>query len=114
MSGVHPASHLIGTSGSFPGVKWLKKEADYSSPSNAQVNPLLTNDDSEAWSAALPKQLHHVCFEVLLRMLVFHLVINKWEHYALLWSLFSQKMHFIYGYTSKKTCCHLNLIVMGG
>jgi hypothetical protein len=36
-SGVHPA-YLMGTMGSFPGVKHPEREADHSPPSSAKVN----------------------------------------------------------------------------
>jgi hypothetical protein len=36
-SGVHPASYLTGTSGSFPGGKAAGHEADHSPPSSAEV-----------------------------------------------------------------------------
>jgi hypothetical protein len=36
-SGAHPASYPMGTSGSFPVVKWPGCEADYSPPSSAKV-----------------------------------------------------------------------------
>jgi hypothetical protein len=36
-SGAHPASYLIGTTGSFLGSKELEREADHSPPSNAEV-----------------------------------------------------------------------------
>jgi len=37
ISGAHPASYLMGTSGSFPGIKRLGRIADYSPPSSAEV-----------------------------------------------------------------------------
>jgi hypothetical protein len=37
-SGAHPASYPLGTRGSFLGVKWSEREADHSSPYNAEVN----------------------------------------------------------------------------
>jgi hypothetical protein len=36
-SGAHPASYLMGTRGSFPGVKRPGREADHSPPSIAEV-----------------------------------------------------------------------------
>jgi hypothetical protein len=36
-SGVHPASYLMGTTGSFPGVKQPGREAEHSPPSSAEV-----------------------------------------------------------------------------
>jgi hypothetical protein len=36
-SGAQPASYPMGTRGSFPGVKWLRREADHSHPSSAEV-----------------------------------------------------------------------------
>jgi hypothetical protein len=36
-SGAHPASHPMGTKGSFPGLKRPEREADHSPPSSAEV-----------------------------------------------------------------------------
>jgi hypothetical protein len=36
-SEVHPTSSVIGTGGSFPGIKWQEREADQSSPSSDDV-----------------------------------------------------------------------------
>jgi hypothetical protein len=36
-SGAHPASNPMGNGGSFPGVKWLGREADHSPPSRDVV-----------------------------------------------------------------------------
>jgi hypothetical protein len=36
-SGAHSASYPMGTRGSFPGVKWPRREADHSSPPSAEV-----------------------------------------------------------------------------
>lgn len=36
-SGVHPASYLVGTGGSFSGVKQPGREADHSPPSSAEA-----------------------------------------------------------------------------
>jgi hypothetical protein len=36
-SGAHPASYLMGTTDSFPGVKRPGREADHSPPSSAEV-----------------------------------------------------------------------------
>jgi hypothetical protein len=36
-AGAHPASHPMGTRGSFPGVKRPGREADHSPPSSAEV-----------------------------------------------------------------------------
>jgi hypothetical protein len=36
-SGAHPDSYIMGTRGSFPGVKRPRREADHSPPSSAEV-----------------------------------------------------------------------------
>jgi hypothetical protein len=36
-SGAHPASYPMGNRSSFPGDKWLGREADHSPPSSAEV-----------------------------------------------------------------------------
>jgi hypothetical protein len=53
-SGAQPASYLMGTRGSFPGVKRPEREADHSPPSSAEVK--------NAWSytTASPIRLHGV------------------------------------------------------
>jgi hypothetical protein len=39
-SGVHPTSYMMGTGGSFPGVKRPGREAGHSPPSNAEVKKM--------------------------------------------------------------------------
>jgi hypothetical protein len=39
-SGVHPASYPMGTGDPFPGVKWPRREADHSPPTNAEVKKM--------------------------------------------------------------------------
>jgi hypothetical protein len=36
-SGAHPAPYLMGTEGTFPGVKWPGRESYHSPPSSAEV-----------------------------------------------------------------------------
>jgi hypothetical protein len=40
-AGAHPAFYSVGTRGSFPGIKWSKREADHSPPSSAEVKELV-------------------------------------------------------------------------
>jgi len=44
--GAHPTCYPMCTGGSYPGVKWIGREADYSPPSSAEVN---------AWSCTSTK-----------------------------------------------------------
>jgi hypothetical protein len=39
-SGVHPTSYIMGTGGSFPGVKRQGPEADHSTPTSAEVKKM--------------------------------------------------------------------------
>jgi len=49
-SGVHPASHLIGTRVSFPGVKRQVREANHSLPTSAEIK--------NAWSYTSTPPIH--------------------------------------------------------
>jgi hypothetical protein len=55
-SGPHPASYPVGTGGSFPGVKWLVREADLSPPSTAEVKECediyLHSPNTSSWHGA--------------------------------------------------------------
>jgi hypothetical protein len=53
-SGAHTASYPMGTRGSFPGVKRLGREADHSSPSNAEVK------NEWSYTSTPPIRLHGV------------------------------------------------------
>jgi len=61
-SGAHPASYLVGTRGSFPGVKRSEREADYSPPSSAKVKNAWSYNFTPPISLTLPFPFTYVLF----------------------------------------------------
>jgi hypothetical protein len=53
-SGAHSASYPVGTTCSFPGVKWPGLEADHSPPSNAEVK------NERSYTSSPPPRLYGV------------------------------------------------------
>jgi hypothetical protein len=84
-SGAHPASYSVGTRDSFPGVNRLGREADRSSPSNADVKEwvelYLHSPDTPSWRGAQLKHRDNFTFTFyhLWESLSLYSVNYSWE-----------------------------------